>query len=353
MRIYDQTDGCGHPMYARMSGKRTLYVCGRYMNGAGCSHNAIDGEAALRFALGVLRQRAGQFGGREALRRKLLAFAQAPKPPRPEPLHDALKRVEVQLRVAEEDLRLIERNFARARDDDDAEMFRRERQGQQAEVTRLRGELDEIQAKTVVDTRRVLSDPEQQAEQALALFDEIERLASDAGARAGVPELLEKLNLRMGLYFAEGRKGNRAIRVLQGGVIVTGETSLPVRPYGKSSNPEVPEGCGNNTDGSELPSPAGTGGEANKTPPADIVCRREGVSFRKVHRGDRIRTCGLLVPNQALYQAELRPGFVHAMVVGLTLIIVNSLNPSVRMLSGSCYPRHNTASILQTHIYLS
>jgi site-specific DNA recombinase len=24
-------------------------------------------------------------------------------------------------------------------------------------------------------------------------------------------------------------------------------------------------------------------------------------------RGDRIRTCGLLVPNQALYQAELRP----------------------------------------------
>jgi hypothetical protein len=27
-----------------------------------------------------------------------------------------------------------------------------------------------------------------------------------------------------------------------------------------------------------------------------------------VSRGDRIRTCGLLVPNQTLYQAELRPG---------------------------------------------
>src|SRR4051812_22062990 len=26
-----------------------------------------------------------------------------------------------------------------------------------------------------------------------------------------------------------------------------------------------------------------------------------------ISRGDRIRTCGLLVPNQALYQAELRP----------------------------------------------
>jgi hypothetical protein len=27
-----------------------------------------------------------------------------------------------------------------------------------------------------------------------------------------------------------------------------------------------------------------------------------------MNRGDRIRTCGLLVPNQTLYQAELRPG---------------------------------------------
>ena len=32
------------------------------------------------------------------------------------------------------------------------------------------------------------------------------------------------------------------------------------------------------------------------------------LGFGKENRGDRIRTCDFLVPNQALYQAELRPG---------------------------------------------
>ena len=33
-----------------------------------------------------------------------------------------------------------------------------------------------------------------------------------------------------------------------------------------------------------------------------------GVAYKKANsRGDMIRTCDLLVPNQALYQAELRP----------------------------------------------
>jgi hypothetical protein len=41
--------------------------------------------------------------------------------------------------------------------------------------------------------------------------------------------------------------------------------------------------------------------ERNPTRPAE-KCQRFA------SRGDRIRTCGLLVPNQALYQAELRPG---------------------------------------------
>src|SRR4051812_15553690 len=39
--------------------------------------------------------------------------------------------------------------------------------------------------------------------------------------------------------------------------------------------------------------------------PFDVLA--EGLLVQS-SRGDRIRTCGLLVPNQALYQAELRPG---------------------------------------------
>ena len=43
------------------------------------------------------------------------------------------------------------------------------------------------------------------------------------------------------------------------------------------------------------------------------VCRKENVGVHffsetpKKHRGERIRTSDLLVPNQALYQAKLRP----------------------------------------------
>jgi hypothetical protein len=33
------------------------------------------------------------------------------------------------------------------------------------------------------------------------------------------------------------------------------------------------------------------------------------LAFILCSRGDRIRTCGLLVPNQTLYQAELRPEY--------------------------------------------
>ena len=39
----------------------------------------------------------------------------------------------------------------------------------------------------------------------------------------------------------------------------------------------------------------------------EVASHREGMRQKK-NRGDRIRTCGLLVPNQTLYQAELRPG---------------------------------------------
>ena len=46
--LIDLPDGCGHPMYARTSGERPLYVCGRYLKSSGvdCEHNYVDGEAA-------------------------------------------------------------------------------------------------------------------------------------------------------------------------------------------------------------------------------------------------------------------------------------------------------------------
>ena len=67
---------------------------------------------------------------------------------------------------------------------------------------------------------------------ALALFDDIERLAAEPAARAEVRPLLQRLNVNLFLTFAEGRKGKRAVRVLTGGVMTMGDAPLPVRPYG-------------------------------------------------------------------------------------------------------------------------
>ncbi len=39
--------------------------------------------------------------------------------------------------------------------------------------------------------------------------------------------------------------------------------------------------------------------------------------MRRSGRGDRILTCDLLVPNQALYQAKLHPGQRHAAITTL------------------------------------
>src|SRR5580704_7563638 len=57
-------------------------------------------------------------------------------------------------------------------------------------------------------------------------------------------------------------------------------------------------------------------------------------------RGERIRTSGLLVPNQALYQAEPRPeslsvatrGIMRAMMMGVTLRDLPSVNDVVERL---------------------
>src|SRR3954465_11364841 len=106
-----------------------------------------------------------------------------------------------------------------------------------------------------------------------------ERVAQDPDARAAVSGLLKAMDLRMGLYFAEGRKGKRTVRVLKGGLIVTGATPLPVRPYGDGGDPDVPGGRdGDDTGGSGLPlvSAGSGGGAAGEPPPAGSACQREG-----------------------------------------------------------------------------
>ncbi len=210
LHVWDMTNGCGHPMYARTSGSRPLYVCGRYMktDGAECDHNAVDGEAALAFILSVFQQRIEQFGGREALRNRLMRMAAAPHVETSDTLaQKELHRVQQQLVEAEEELKVIGRNMARARNNEAYKLMEAEFAAQQARVDRLRQERDH--ARPAAADRPQDVDPEAQVELALSLYDELEKIVNDPAARAAIPGLLDRINLRLWLNFAEGQNALR------------------------------------------------------------------------------------------------------------------------------------------------
>ena len=100
-----------------------------------------------------------------------------------------------------------------------------------------------------------------------------------------MPAMLKRMNLNLWLRFVEGKKGNRAVRRLAGGLITTGDDPLPVRPYG-----------GKGDDDNDGDRPALIGAVAGTLPAAGdetetssaSASQQEDVSLSKVHRGDKI-----------------------------------------------------------------
>jgi DNA invertase Pin-like site-specific DNA recombinase len=281
MRIWDMTEGCGHPMYARTSGDRVVYVCGRYEKTAGaeCAHNSVDGDAALGFTISVLTQQIDRLGGRDALRAQLLELAAADDPPQREDVQNEIRIQKRRLAEAEVDLELIRRNFARARDDAEIGILRAELASQQKEIDCIRTQHDFLVAQS---EEKPSGDPTQQIDMALELFDNLHLVVNDPAARAAIPDVMDKINLRLWLNFGEGTKGTRKVRVLQGGILTTGDTEPPVRPYGNDNDGSGPQRvCGGP---GMLPVRAGV----NETPSVDFISRPERVSFTMVNRGDKI-----------------------------------------------------------------
>ena len=80
---------------------------------------------------------------------------------------------------------------------------------------------------------RQVSDIDSEVEAALVLFDEIERLADVPTATEAIHAMLERIGLRIGLYFEEGRKGTRPVRKVVRGILALGDYPLPVPLYGE------------------------------------------------------------------------------------------------------------------------
>ena len=297
LRVFDMSkskglpEGCGHPMYAKTSGSRALYLCGRYNKTAGCQcdHNAVDADATLTFVLNVLRQSVDSVGGREALREQLHKLARGCTAPAAPKVADDLQVIAQRVAGLEAEAQAIGRNLARSKDDEEMELFRAEHAAVKGQLQRLTSEYERQRAH--YNDQAAADDVDAEVEAALAVYDDIEVVTKDFAARAEIPRVLEALNLRLWLNFGEGKKGKRAIRVLKGGLITTGAAELPMPLYGPDADP-ADAGSG----GSGALPPAD--GETN-TPSVKPNGSPDGVSLTKVHRGDRIRTCDLLTPSQA------------------------------------------------------
>lgn len=278
-RVIDLTDGCGSVMYARTSGGRSLYTCGRYMKGGGaaCANNQVDGEAMLRFTLSTLKELVTRAGARDALRRRLLALARGESEGAGRP-EASIRRValEAAIQKLERRRQTVGRNALQAEDADlraEAESMFKEIKGELDAVRRQLATLDSLEA-----GRR---DPEREVERAMALFDDVHRVADNPAARADVARLMNQLGVLIGLKFVEGVKGKkRRVRILASGVMHSGDAP----PGGGGQKAQVPpEGAA-----PEINCDGRSGKESPESATRPTKCPGEGISSTKVNRGERI-----------------------------------------------------------------
>jgi DNA invertase Pin-like site-specific DNA recombinase len=299
-RVIDLSDGCHSAMYGRAHGQRLIYACGKYMatGGAECENNTVDAEAMLKFTLDTLGELTDRLGSRDKLRQKLLERAAREQPEDPLRLQHEQQRARLQASVSqlERDLGAARRNYATEEEPSLRSMIREE-------LVRLQQEFDQAKRQMAAIPEPLLDKhrtPEEEAGKALKLQDEIQRIATDAGARAQVLPLLQRIGLRVGLRYVDATKKTRRVRRLAGGLISLGGTPFPgedkagftspksgVEDLGNDlkKRPQIP--CGSAEDKQHNKN---TSGSSCVLPEADQFRNgpREGVSFTKDSRGDRI-----------------------------------------------------------------
>src|SRR5207247_2150448 len=206
-----------------------IYVCGEYMKtgGATCENNAVDGEALLRFTLKTLVQLVARPGNREKLRDLLLERA------RQEALEPSLGTLdqEIQVRTARVEELRGQKNAAQRRMARETSDLRYEALGE--EFDRIGAELGAAEKELEAELRRrpakAAATPEAEVEAALAVLEDVTRIATDTNARAEINPFLKKLGVWIGLHFVSAVKGKkRVVRRLQSGVITFGKNTLPV-----------------------------------------------------------------------------------------------------------------------------
>ena len=300
-RLVDLTDGCGSVMYGNRHSGRLVYTCGAYMKTAGdqCENNSVDAEATLAFTLDTLWELTDRLGSRDELRRKLMERAAGEQPVDPLQLQREQQRAKLQVDVAK-----LERDFAAARRNYATEENPALRALVAEEVANLQQELLATKEKLAAIPEVMASaagSPEEEVDRALALLDDIRRIARDRDARLQVLPLVQRLGMKLGMRFIDAKNKVRRVRRLVGGIISFGDEPFPCgRTNGDSRRPQ--DGTHHQVAGFESSRPglvtsAKAAGSKGKDSSGEVSSLegccvetgpQEGVSFTKVSRGDWI-----------------------------------------------------------------
>jgi DNA invertase Pin-like site-specific DNA recombinase len=269
-RVYDLA--CGWPMYRVPYGGSFRYTCGLYQtsHSARCSHNHLDGPAAVRFALSVVRQTVLASGLAGELERRLRALAEAESGAAPDP--SAARREELERLRAQRDA--AGRNLALA--------------ATPAQYRAVAAAFEDLNGKVASLEAALASappapsppDPEAGVAAAMAVLDRLPDLAFDGSDLPALGELFAALDVRMFCRFVPAAWGRRTVNRLAGGVVTLGSAPPPIEPYrGPTAREEVK---------ALAATAAERGVPKGGPPPITVVTGQEGGSSGNVGRGDRI-----------------------------------------------------------------
>ena len=257
----------------------------------------MDAEALLRLTTRTLTQRLERQGSTEKLRQMFLAHAEANSDNKPFIAGKAaIESARQRVLSLSEDLKIIERRMATEPDDDRYQSIAKQFDGIKSELKTAQRTLEDREKLYKPQEQR---SPDEEVALALQLVDEFKRVAGDESARCGIPTLLQKYGIRLGLNFGASQKGKREVRQLLGGIISFRNEPLPVLIHGHDNRDDKDSGQSNSCGTTAKESAdtvchrkAGTApitGDGSQVPAISGNERQhEGVSFTKVSRDDRI-----------------------------------------------------------------
>ena len=300
-RVLDLTENCGSIMYARTSGQRRQYLCGRYLRtcGAECENNAVDAEALLKMTLATIGQVLLRPSLRERLRERLelLAKNDSDSGTRTD-LTDQLAALRKRKAELKEDLDTAGYRMSVEKDDDRYEALSAAFSKIKQQSQLVAAQIKELECKSA---RREIGTSSDEVSAAMNVLENIERLVADNRPRAELPAMFANLGLRIGLNFGAGRKGKRTIRKLLGGAIVFGNAELSVRLHGESRVDKTESALGASDSAERISGSnaeyvtqerdrkiADGDGSSNASPPGHFDGHQKGISYTKVNRGDMI-----------------------------------------------------------------